>query len=204
MEPSQFFDAAERSYLITTLDRIVLKRALERLSDTDPRLLLATNVSAQSLADPGYFEFVMAELDRTGIEPDRLNLEVTETSLVDVSDAVKRGMESLSSIGATWWVDDFGTGYSSISHLRDLPVGGLKLDRSFTVGVASGDYRSIRVAQGLAGLARGLSLKMIVEGVQGERDAAVLLGQGWAMAQGWYFGRPTAEMAWQPEAHHLV
>ena len=76
----------------------------------------------------------------------------------------------------------------------DLPVGGLKLDRSFTVGVASGDQRSIRVSQGLAGLARGLALRMVVEGVQGERDAAILLGQGWTFAQGWYFGRAERRM----------
>ena len=85
--------------------------------------------------------------------------------------------------------------------LRDLPVGGLKLDRSFTVGVASGDQRSIRVSQGLAGLARGLALRTVVEGIQGERDAAILLGQGWTMAQGWYFGRPAREMS---EPNHAL
>jgi len=195
LEPSQFFDAAERSYMITTLDRIVLRDALEALNNVDPRFIIATNVSAATLSDGGFFDYVASELQRTGVDPQRVNLEVTETSLVDVSDAIKTGMKALAKLGVTWWVDDFGTGYSSISHLRDLPVGGLKLDRSFTVGVASGDQRSIRVSQGLAGLSRGLSLKMIAEGVQGERDAAILLGQGWTLAQGWYFGRPAREMS---------
>ena len=199
LEPAQFFDAAERSHLITTLDRIVLRRALDDILKEDSRLGIATNVSAPTLSDGGFFEYVAGELERTGIDPHRLSLEVTETSLVDVSDAVKAGMTALAQLGVTWWVDDFGTGYSSISHLRDLPVGGLKLDRSFTVGVASGDQRSIRVSQGLAGLARGLSLRMVVEGIQGERDAAILLGQGWTMAQGWYFGRPAREM----RQHHI-
>jgi diguanylate cyclase (GGDEF)-like protein len=194
LEPAQFFDVAERSYLITTLDRIVLSRSLEALGRVDAHLLLATNVSGPTLAEGTFFDFVVEELARTGIAPDRLNLEVTETSLVEATDEVRAGMARLADLGVTWWVDDFGTGYSSISHLRDLPVGGLKLDRSFTMGVASGDQRSIRVAQGLAGLARGLAMRMVVEGVQGERDAAILLGQGWTLAQGFVFGRPSPEM----------
>ncbi len=194
LEPDQFFDAAERTHLITTLDRTVLRRALDAILEQDSSLGIATNVSAPTLSDGGFFDYVIGELERTGLDPKRLSLEVTETSLVDVSDSVKAGMTRLAQLGVTWWVDDFGTGYSSISHLRDLPVGGLKLDRSFTVGVAAGDQRSIRVAQGLAGLARGLSLRMVVEGIQGERDAAILLGQGWTMAQGWFFGRPAREM----------
>lgn len=194
LEPAQFFDVAERSYLITALDRIVLSRSLEALGEVAPHLLLATNVSGPTLVEGTFFDFVVGELERTGIEPFRLNLEVTETSLVEATEEVRRGMNRLADLGVTWWVDDFGTGYSSISHLRDLPVGGLKLDRSFTMGVASGDQRSIRVAQGLAGLARGLSMKMVVEGVQGERDAAILLGQGWTLAQGYVFGRPGRDM----------
>lgn len=194
LEPEQFLAAAECSHLITTIDRIVLRAALEAILEQGPHLVIATNVAAATLADRGFFDYVAGELDRTGIDPTRLGLEVTETSLVDVSQAVRVGMMRLAERGVTWWVDDFGTGYSSISHLRDLPVGGLKLDRSFTVGVASGDQRSIRVAQGLAGLARGLSLRTVVEGIQGERDAAILLGQGWTHAQGWFFGRPAREM----------
>lgn len=194
LEPAQFFDVAERSYLITTLDRIVLSRSLEALLAVEPDLLLATNVSGPTLTEGTFFDFVLDELERTGVDAHRLNLEVTETSLVEATEDVRLGMTRLAEAGVTWWVDDFGTGYSSISHLRDLPVGGLKLDRSFTMGVASGDQRSIRVAQGLAGLARGLSMKMVVEGVQGERDAAILLGQGWNLAQGYVFGRPNRDM----------
>ncbi len=194
LEPAQFFDAAERSYLITTLDRIVLRHALDDLAKMPGHLTVASNVSGPTLADPSYLEYVEAELERSGISADRLHLEVTETSLIDVSDAVVEGMNRVARLGVRWYVDDFGTGYSSISHLRDLPVGGLKLDRSFTMGVVSGDERSIRLAQGLAGLSRGLNLDMVVEGVQGERDAAILLGQGWRLAQGWYFGKPTREM----------
>ena len=194
LEPAQFFDAAERSYLITTLDRIVLRHALDDLASVAPHLTVASNVSGPTLSDPSFLDYVVTELERSGIAPERLHLEVTETSLIDVSDAVIEGMTRVADMGVRWYVDDFGTGYSSISHLRDLPIGGLKLDRSFTMGVVSGDERSIRLSQGLAGLSRGLNLDMVVEGVQGERDAAILLGQGWRLAQGWYFGKPTRDM----------
>lgn len=100
------------------------------------------------------------------------------------------GHEALAHLGVSWWVDDFGTGFSSISHLRDLPVQGLNLDRPFTAAVEEGDQRSLRLAQGLVGLARGLALETVAEGVETDVQADILLGQGWSMGQGWYFGRP--------------
>jgi sensor c-di-GMP phosphodiesterase-like protein len=98
-------------------------------------------------------------------------------------------MQSIAESGATWYVDDFGTGFSSISHLRDLPVRGLKLDRSFTAGIRGGDATCIKLAQGLIGLAKGLGLDTIAEGVETEFEAGALLGQGWNQGQGWLFGR---------------
>jgi sensor c-di-GMP phosphodiesterase-like protein len=87
-------------------------------------------------------------------------------------------------------VDDFGTGFSSISHLRDLPVRGLKLDRSFTAGIRTGDHTCIKLAQGLIGLAEGLGLDTVAEGIETEFEAGALLRQGWNLGQGWLFGRP--------------
>ena len=92
--------------------------------------------------------------------------------------------------GARWYVDDFGTGFSSISHLRDLPVSGLKLDRSFTTGIRNGDRTCIKLAQGLIGLAEGLGLDTVAEGIETEFEAGALLGQGWNLGQGWLFGHP--------------
>lgn len=88
-----------------------------------------------------------------------------------------------------WYVDDFGTGYSSISHLHDLPIDGLKLDVSFAQGLISGNHRSLRLTQALAGLSLGLDLDTIAEGVSDSSQAAILWGQGWRRAQGWLFGK---------------
>jgi len=99
-------------------------------------------------------------------------------------------MCDLADAGVSWYVDDFGTGYSSIAHLRDLPIAGLKLDLSFTAGLGSGDLTTERLAQGLAGLADGLGLDTVAEGVETQAQAAILRAQGWRHGQGWLYGRP--------------
>jgi sensor c-di-GMP phosphodiesterase-like protein len=98
-------------------------------------------------------------------------------------------VERLADVGVRWYVDDFGTGYSSIAHLRDLPVAGLKLDRSFTVGIGEGDPTCIRLAQALAGLADGLGLDTVAEGIETEEEEAYLSAQGWRHGQGWLYGK---------------
>jgi sensor c-di-GMP phosphodiesterase-like protein len=91
--------------------------------------------------------------------------------------------------GAKWYFDDFGTGYSSMSNLGELPVDGLKLDMSFTRGIAAGDETSVRLAHGLLALARGLNLDTVAEGVETAETAAILREQGWSMGQGWLYGK---------------
>ena len=98
-------------------------------------------------------------------------------------------MNALAEVGVRWYVDDFGTGYSSISHLRDLPIAGLKLDRSFTSGVAEGDRRCTDLSQALVGLARGLGLDGVAEGVETAEVAAILAAHGWRHGQGWLYGK---------------
>jgi EAL domain-containing protein (putative c-di-GMP-specific phosphodiesterase class I) len=98
-------------------------------------------------------------------------------------------------LGVLWWVDDFGTGFSSISHLRDLPIAGLKFDMSFTRELSSVDNHATNLARGLAGLATGIGLATVAEGVETAEQAQVLKDQGWQMGQGALFGlaeRPVA------------
>ena len=99
-------------------------------------------------------------------------------------------MRNVAALGVRWWVDDFGTGYSSIAHLRDLPIHGLKLDRSFTAGLPQ-DATCQRLAAGLIGLARGLGLGTIAEGIETSEQGDILAEQGWDRGQGWLYGRPT-------------
>lgn len=98
-------------------------------------------------------------------------------------------MRDLADTGIKWYVDDFGTGYSSITHLRDLPIAGLKLDLSFTHGLGGDDPTPERLAKALAGLADGLRLDTVAEGVETSEQAAILATQGWKHGQGWLYGR---------------
>jgi diguanylate cyclase (GGDEF)-like protein/PAS domain S-box-containing protein len=193
--PVDFLDIAERSGLIIAVDRVVLSRSLDALSSLQPGQSIAVNVSAASLASEGLGDSVRGELARTGAEPARLHLEVTETALLEVTHAMRDTMTSLAGLGISWWVDDFGTGFSSISHLRDLPIAGLKLDQTFTDGVTLTDSHSTRLAKGLAGLANGLGLLTIAEGVETFEQAQVLAEQGWQCGQGWLYGRAAPPQA---------
>jgi EAL domain-containing protein (putative c-di-GMP-specific phosphodiesterase class I) len=129
------------------------------------------------------------EVLSSGVEPRRLHLEVTETALFRVVDTTVREMQTVTELGMSWWVDDFGTGFSSISHLRDLPIAGLKLDRSFTSDVAIEGSRAARLAEGLAGLAEGLGLSTVAEGVETAEQARALHDLGWMFGQGWLYGQ---------------
>jgi EAL domain-containing protein (putative c-di-GMP-specific phosphodiesterase class I) len=188
-EPDSFIPFAERSDLVLPLDRAVLRDAVALLARLDDDRKVAVNVSAQSLAAPDLAEHVLKVLADAGVPPSRLHLEITETALVHVTDQVQAAMRALALEGVRWYVDDFGTGYSSITHLRDLPIAGLKLDRSFTAGLGDGDVTSERIVQALAGLARGLELDTVAEGVETLSEADVLAAHGWRHAQGWLFGR---------------
>ncbi|MEI8081591.1 MAG: EAL domain-containing protein [Actinomycetes bacterium] len=186
--PDEFVPVAERTSLITDLDLVVLWRSVEILATMPALTYVAVNVSAATLASDGYADQVIGTLNRYGVEPERLHLEFTETALLYVSHQVRSVMHELAAIGVSWYVDDFGTGYSSISHLRDLPVAGLKLDLSFTAELGSADPTCEHLAKALAGLAEGLGLDTVAEGIETPQQAAILRAQGWKHGQGWLYG----------------
>jgi diguanylate cyclase (GGDEF)-like protein/PAS domain S-box-containing protein len=188
--PDEFLPVAARTDLILAVDSTVLAQAFDALATLPEHLTIAVNVSAATLTRGDLCEEVKAHVARTGVRPSRLHLEVTETSLINVTDAVLHTMRTLESGGVAWWIDDFGTGYSSISHVRDMPLAGVKLDRSFSTGIGAGLDRDLHLAKGVAGLAEGLGLRTIAEGVETEEEATTLARLGWAVGQGWLFGRP--------------
>ncbi|MFN8167539.1 MAG: EAL domain-containing protein [Candidatus Nanopelagicales bacterium] len=188
--PDTFIPTAERTNLVVDVDRAVLRDSLALLARLPRDQHVAVNVSAASLSSSQLVEVVEQGLEAWGVDASRLHLEITETSLVHVTDQVQAAMRALAALGVRWYVDDFGTGYSSITHLRDLPIAGLKLDRSFTGGIGTGDVVSERLADGLAGLADGLELDTVAEGVETRTQSEALREQGWVHGQGWLFGRP--------------
>jgi len=188
--PMDFLPVAEASPLILAIDRTVLDQSLALLGRLPAEQFVAVNVDASCLGTSALRHRIRGEIGRLGIDPRRLELEVTETLLITAMADVLANMQDLHDFGIDWWVDDFGTGYSSIAHLKDMPISGLKLDRTFTAGLDQGDQKSLGLAHGLAGLARGLGLQTTAEGVETEEQAATLLSLGWEYGQGWLFGRP--------------
>lgn len=187
--PDDFLPMAERTGLILTLDLSIMSQAIAAAAMLPDHLSVGINLSSMTIASTGFADAVKRELDRHGVDSRRIHMEVTETSLVDVSKSLTRAMVDLADLGIAWWVDDFGTGFSSISHLRDLPISGLKLDRSFTSGLTLDDDNAARLAQGLVGLAAGLGLHTVAEGVETPEQAAILAEQGWEFGQGWLYGK---------------
>lgn len=198
--PGDFIPTAERSTLISELDLAILEEALSHLLGLPANLFVSVNVSATSLISPDYRARATDLLLAYGVDGTRLHLEVTETTILEIDEAVRESMNRFADMGVRWYVDDFGTGYSSISHLRSLPITGLKLDLSFTRGIREGDLTSVHLAKGLFGLAEGLGLHTIAEGVETDVEAMVLASQGWQGGQGWLYGRPAPFEAPSPPA----
>ncbi len=189
--PDSFLPVAEESELISEIDREVLSQAVAILATLPKPMTMAVNVSARTLGDARYFAAVEQALARHQVAPERLHLEVTETSLPRITEVTTAEVVRLAQLGVKWYADDFGTGYSSIAILRDLPIAGLKLDRTFTHRLGRGDATSGQLARAIAGLAEQLGIDAVAEGVETAEEASVLLGQGWQHAQGWLCGKPT-------------
>ena len=187
--PDSFLPAARRGNLAVEIDLQVLRQSIAALAALPADLFVAANVTPATLRHSDLAETVRQWLQQAGVAPQRLHLEITETDLLTLDPAVRTCIEHLAALGVRWLIDDFGTGFSSISHLRDLPIHGIKLDRSFTAGIAVGDHKCVRLAQALSGLAEGLGLTTVAEGVETAAEAATMLDLGWSTGQGWYYGK---------------
>jgi len=193
ISPERFIPVAERIGLVTMLGAWVLEQACRQgrawLDAGFDFGRLGVNFAAPELAAPDLAERVLATLERTGLPPQRLEIEVTERLLVDPDPAVIEQLQRLREHGITVALDDFGTGYSALSYLRDLPADRLKIDRSFVNGLPE-DPRTLAIAQAIAGLGRNLGFDIIAEGVETPAQREALIGIGCPHAQGFLFARP--------------
>ncbi|MEB3165970.1 MAG: diguanylate cyclase [Cyanobacteriota bacterium] len=198
--PDVFLPLARQANLALQIDLQVLRLSIHTLASLPAELFVAVNMMPTTLADPELADTVQRWLEQAGVAPSRLHLEITETDLLNLAPQVNGTIERLAALGVRWLIDDFGTGFSSISYLRDLPVHGIKLDRSFTAGIGAGDQKCLRLAQAIAGMAEGLGLATVAEGVESAAGAACLLDLGWCRAQGWYYGKATPRPVYQQAA----
>jgi diguanylate cyclase (GGDEF)-like protein/PAS domain S-box-containing protein len=189
LPPGAFLDAAENNRLTSKLGAWVLRRACNDAVTWPEELRVHVNVSARHLAEDGFSELVAAALEESGLEPSRLELEITESTALFAAEATLHSVAVVTDQGVTLALDDFGTGYSAITALHRLPIHTLKIDRSFVADVVA-EPATAALVQGLLQLGRGMGLQVIAEGIEDLDQAAWLLDHGCAMAQGFAFGRP--------------
>lgn len=188
--PSDFIEAAEEAGTIVALGRQVLQRALAEAATWSPSTSISVNLSARQLADPVLPEIVIDALQVSGVEPSRLLLEVTETSLVDNNDLAIATMGRLHDLGVRIALDDFGTGWSSLAYLRRFPVSVVKIDRMFVEGATRPGSGDLEVIRAVIGLSHALGISVIAEGIETDLQAAVLTELGCSFGQGYLYGRP--------------
>ena len=193
LAPGAFLDVAEESDLIVDLGSWVLDEACRQgrlLTASSTRTHVAINVSARQLGRPDFRRRVENALATSGLGHGQLILELTETSLLKAAKSTLADVDALNRAGVRLAVDDFGTGYSSLTYLQKLPVGVVKIDRSFVADITT-DAKRRAIAKAVISLGQALQLDVIAEGVEDAEQAAVLADMGCRQAQGYLFGRPT-------------
>ena len=206
--PDVFIPVAESTRLILHLGDWVLESACRQIaawSTLAPKLPLSVsvNISAMQLLRPEFVETVLGVLERTGANPECLELEVTETIFMENIEEVIVKMKALKAHGLHFTVDDFGTGYSSLSYLRRLPLDRLKIDRSFVHDLVT-DASSGAIAQAIVALSRALELDVIAEGVETEPQREFLAHAGCHSYQGFLFSPPLPKEEFERLAPEFV
>jgi len=193
--PGSFISLAEETGIILELGRVVLAKAcadLARWRESDPsarKLFVAVNLSNKQFSEFSLVEQVQDILARSGLPPERLKLEITESTIMVNAESALVMLRRLKALGVQISIDDFGTGYSSLSYLQRFPVDTLKVDRSF-VGRLGLDPENQEIVRAIVALAHSLGLDVVAEGVEEGSQAALLRAIGCECVQGFYFSRP--------------
>lgn len=193
VSPAEFIPIAEESGLVVGLGEWVLREACKARQAWRQMGLeiptLAVNIAGVHLRQPGYVESLLATLAEHEVAPAEVEIEVTETGLLDTSATVRENLVQLRQAGVRLALDDFGVGFSSLAHLRDLPIHRLKIDRSFTVECMR-DARTLTIVKAVIEMARSLGIRITAEGVETRAQQDWMQQLGCDSAQGYLFSRP--------------
>ncbi|HEX7004765.1 MAG TPA: EAL domain-containing protein [Trueperaceae bacterium] len=194
--PEVFIPLAEETGLIRALGELVLNEACRQTVTWQksgiPIRRIAVNLSAKQLQVPTFVETVEAALDRSGLEPSCLELEITESATADTQEETIHMLRALKRLGVHLAIDDFGKGYSSLSYLKRLPMDALKVDRNFVSGLegGGGGNEDAAILRAVVELGKNLQLRVVGEGIESEDQLDFLTGSGFDEGQGFLFSRP--------------
>jgi len=188
LEAEQFIDLAEATGLVGPLTMSVIEQALKEASTWPPHLKVAVNISPVQFRDSRLATNIIKLLTETGFPAKRLEIEITENSLLEDRDQVIRTIQSLKNLGISVSLDNFGTGYASLAQVNSLPVDRIKIDRSFISTIVKSEQTAAIVGT-IANLGHKLNVPITAEGVESEQIRSALAEFGCSEAQGWLFGR---------------
>ncbi len=198
VSPGEFIPVAEETGLIVSVGQWVLREACRQMRawheqfPASPPLSITVNISGRQFAEPDLLDQVVQALRESGLSPDCLRLEITESVIMDNVDSVEDLFAELKALNIQLYMDDFGTGYSSLSYLHRFPIDTLKIDRSFVSRITP-DGGNADIILTIMGLAKNLGLKVIAEGVETEEQRKLLHSLHCDSAQGYFFSRPLTE-----------
>jgi len=200
--PGEFIPIAERTGLIAEIDAWVLEQACWQMCQWQAAgvdlSFVAVNISSRLFARPELYQLVSTVLADTGLNPTLLELEVTESAVMDNSEVALEQMHRLRELGLRLAIDDFGTGFSSLLRLKRLPVQKLKIDQGFVAGLP-GDDDDVAIVRAVIALAQSMGMQVHAEGIEYVEQAQFLLDHHCDLGQGYWFGRPmpARELDWQ-------
>ena len=199
ISPMDFIPVAEETGLIKPLGEWILRKACQDGANWISSGIVAVNFSAEQFRFPGVDEMIRDVLEETGLDPQRLEIEITESLFLNHSSDIMATLRRIKALGVRIAMDDFGTGYSSLSYLTRFPFDKIKIDRSF-VGQLSDDPQIGAIISSIVGLGRSLSVDITAEGVETNDQVALLQAAGCSIVQGFLFGAPQrADIAAQAE-----
>jgi diguanylate cyclase (GGDEF)-like protein/PAS domain S-box-containing protein len=194
VSPDSFIRLAEETGLIVQIGEWVIRQACLEAAHWPGHTCVAVNLSPVQFRDTSLSSIVDSALSESGLPPERLVLEITESVFLDADDGVLKTLHALRERGVSFALDDFGTGYSSLSYLRSFPFDKVKIDKSFVREIAHHDS-NLAIVRAITGMANSLGMTVIAEGVETEEELIVLRLEGCMHVQGYLFSRPLSASA---------
>jgi len=190
VSPAKFIPIAEETGLLNKIGEWVLRTACREAVAWPERIGLAVNVSPRQVQDPAFLVTLMSALTQAQLAPERLELEVTESVFLELTDKTQKVLEQIQSLGVKLAMDDFGTGYSSLGYLRRAAFDTLKIDQSFIQAIRADNPESTAIVRAVVALAGSLGMKTVAEGVATEEQLAQVRSLGCDRIQGYIFSQP--------------